>query len=247
MAERVPDFGIKMRLAREARGLSLREIANATKIAESALESLERNDISRLPGGIFSRAFVRSYAEEIGLDAEEAVRDFLAQFPDDSVSAWSPDVAQEDFVEFEASQLSAQAALTLVCISLPIVGGILYFTMVRGAEAPPAQEPAAVFESAPVDVLPAPFTGEPLTFEVLALAPVSLDLEVDGRRHAMHVVAEGERVTVQAEREMIMTMSDAGAVELTIDGQSTVALGLTGESRTVQIGRSNYGAFLASQ
>jgi hypothetical protein len=119
--------------------------------------------------------------------------------------------------------------------------------MVRGAETPPAQEPAAVFESAPGDVLPAPFTGEPLTFEVLALAPVSLDLEVDGGRHEMHAVAEGERVTVQAEREIIITMSDAGAVQLTINGQSAVALGSTGESRTVQIDRSNYGAFLASQ
>ena len=246
MAERVPDFGMKMRLAREARGVSLREIANATKISVSALECLERNDIARLPGGIFSRAFVRSYAEEIGLDAEEAVRDFLAQFPLGSVTAVSPDVPQEDFGAIEGSRRSAQAALTLVGISLLIVGGVLYFTMVRGAEDPPAQEPAAVFESAPVDVLPTPFTGEPLTFEVLALAPVSLDLAVDGGRYEMHTVAEGERLTVQAEREMIITMSDAGAVELTINGESAVALGSTGESRTVQIGRSNYGAFLAS-
>lgn len=247
MAERVPDFGMKMRLAREARGVSLREIANATKIAVSALESLERNDVARLPGGIFSRAFVRSYAEEIGLDAEEAVRDFLTQFPHDSVTDGSPDVPQEDFAEIEGSRRSAQAALTLVGISLPIAGAILYFTMVRGAEAPPAQEPAAMFESAPVDVLPVPFTGEPLMFEMLALGPVSLDLEVDGGQHEVRAVAEGERVTVQAEREMILTMSDAGAVQLTINGQSAVALGSTGEPRTVQIGRSNYGAFLASQ
>jgi len=247
MAERVPDFGMKMKLAREARGVSLREIANTTKIAVSALESLERNDIARLPGGIFSRAFVRSYAEEIGLDAEEAVRDFLAQFPTDSVTAGSPDVPQEDFAEIEGRRRSAQAALILVGISLPIVGGILYFMMVRGAEAPPVGEPAAVIESAPVAGLPAPFTGEPLTFEVLALLPVSLGLEVDGGRHEMHAVAEGERVTLQAEREIIITMSDAGAVQLTINGQSAVALGSTGESRTVQIDRSNYGAFLASQ
>jgi hypothetical protein len=63
----------------------------------------------------------------------------------------------------------------------------------------------------------------------------------------MHAVAEGERVTLQAEREIIITMSDAGAVQLTINGQSAVALGPTGESRTVQIDRSNYGAFLAPE
>jgi len=59
-------FGGKLRDARESRGVSLRQIANATKISVAALEALERNDISRLPGGIFSRAFVRSYASEVG-------------------------------------------------------------------------------------------------------------------------------------------------------------------------------------
>ncbi|PYR77416.1 MAG: hypothetical protein DMF87_16150 [Acidobacteria bacterium] len=68
------DFGSRMRHAREQRGVSLRQIAEATKIGISALEALERNDISRLPGGIFSRAFVRSYAAEIGVDPEQTVR-----------------------------------------------------------------------------------------------------------------------------------------------------------------------------
>ena len=97
MAEhRVVDFGTKMKRAREARGVSLRQIATATKISVAALEALERNDISRLPGGIFSRAFVRSYAIEVGLDPEDTVRDFLTQFPHDSVTAGSPHVPQED-------------------------------------------------------------------------------------------------------------------------------------------------------
>jgi cytoskeletal protein RodZ len=56
------------------------------------LEALERNDTSRLPGGIFSRGFVRSYAVEIGVDPEQTVRDFMAQFPHDSVTAGSPHV-----------------------------------------------------------------------------------------------------------------------------------------------------------
>src|SRR6187401_335192 len=83
-------FGGKLRDARERRGISLRQIANATKISVGALEALERNDISRLPGGIFSRAFVRSYATEVGLDPEQTVRDFMVQFPHDSVTAGSP-------------------------------------------------------------------------------------------------------------------------------------------------------------
>src|SRR5258705_10357025 len=86
------DFGARMRQAREQRGVSLRQIAERTKISVSQLEALERNDISRLPGGIFSRAFVRSYAAEIGVDPEQTVREFLSQFPDESVTVGSPHV-----------------------------------------------------------------------------------------------------------------------------------------------------------
>src|SRR5229473_6341270 len=80
-------IGSKLREARDRRGVTLRQIANATKISIGVLEALERNDISRLPGGIFSRAFVRSYALEVGLEPEETIQEFIAQFPHDSVIA----------------------------------------------------------------------------------------------------------------------------------------------------------------
>src|SRR5215210_3036421 len=80
-------FGAKLREARERRGISVRQIAHATKISVAALEALERNDISRLPGGIFSRAFVRSYAVEVGLDPDATIQDFIAQFANNSVAA----------------------------------------------------------------------------------------------------------------------------------------------------------------
>lgn len=76
------DFGGVLRREREDRGISLREIASNTKISVSSLEALERNQIARLPGGVFTRAFVRSYAVQVGLDPERTVRDFLMAFPD---------------------------------------------------------------------------------------------------------------------------------------------------------------------
>ena len=87
---RTTDFGARLREARERRGLSLREIADATKISARSLEALERNDIARLPGGIFSRAFVRAYAVHVGLDPEDTISEFMASFPDDSVTQGHP-------------------------------------------------------------------------------------------------------------------------------------------------------------
>src|SRR5688572_33068603 len=90
MVERArADFGPRMKRAREDRGVTLRHIADTTKISASALEALERSDFSRLPGGIFSRAFIRSYALEIGLDPEQTVRDFLVEVPEDATPTGS--------------------------------------------------------------------------------------------------------------------------------------------------------------
>lgn len=81
------DFGAQLREARERKGISLRQIAASTKISVAALEGLERNDTTRLPGGIFSRAFVRSYAIEVGLDPDETVRQFLQLFSGETPGA----------------------------------------------------------------------------------------------------------------------------------------------------------------
>ena len=124
-----PDFGMKMRRLREEKGVSLRQIADATKISIGALEALERNDISRLPGGIFSRAFVRSYAIEVGLDPELTVRDFMVQFPHDSVTAGSPHAPQPTFDLNEPHRRGSRMTVAaLVAISL-LLGVILFFTL----------------------------------------------------------------------------------------------------------------------
>src|SRR5471030_2324759 len=113
-------FGSKLREARDRRGVTLREIANATKISVGVLEALERNDISRLPGGIFGRAFVRSYAVEVGLDPEETIRDFMAQFPHDSVTVGHPTTKPiEDHDAVESDRRAASTFLRLIAVSVP--------------------------------------------------------------------------------------------------------------------------------
>jgi cytoskeleton protein RodZ len=122
------DFGMMLKRAREARGISLRQIATATKISPAALEALERNDISSLPGGIFSRAIVRSYAIEVGLDPERTVHDFIELFPHESVTAGSPHVPHEDHEAIESNREIAQTAVRLIVISAIVAAAIVYFT-----------------------------------------------------------------------------------------------------------------------
>lgn len=72
-------LGAYLRAERERRGMALRTISEHTKVSLPLLEGLESDDISRWPGGIFRRAFVRSYAESVGLDPDDVFRRFEQQ------------------------------------------------------------------------------------------------------------------------------------------------------------------------
>src|SRR6185295_11240624 len=109
------DFGGKLRLARERRGISLRQIASNTKISVAALEALERNDVSKLPGGIFSRSFVRAYAVEVGLDPDETVREFLERFQGTPTAVQlAPHSIPDEEIGFEQQQRIAGLVLKLL-------------------------------------------------------------------------------------------------------------------------------------
>jgi hypothetical protein len=82
-------LGARLRAQREQQRVALATIAAETKISVALLEGLERDDVSRWPGGLFRRAYVRTYAQKVGLDPEQVLREFLAVHPD-PVASTSP-------------------------------------------------------------------------------------------------------------------------------------------------------------
>lgn len=85
-------FGEQLRLAREARGISLREISEQTRISIRYLEAIEGGDYKRLPGGIFNRSFIKAYARYVGYDEKEALDNYAramreqGESPEDSMA-----------------------------------------------------------------------------------------------------------------------------------------------------------------
>ncbi len=101
-------FGEKLRKQREQRGIELDKISNATKISTRMLRALEEEHFDQLPGGVFNKGFVRAYARQVGLDAEEAVSDYLAALRESQVQAQNilPDFRKSVDVAAAASRLS---------------------------------------------------------------------------------------------------------------------------------------------
>jgi hypothetical protein len=75
-------FGTRLRQQREERKVSLEDISAKTKIKVALLEGLEGDDLSRWPQGIFRRAYVRTYAQAIGLEPDTVLQQFLALYPE---------------------------------------------------------------------------------------------------------------------------------------------------------------------
>jgi cytoskeletal protein RodZ len=261
------DFGGKLRQARERRGVSLRQIATSTKISVAALEALERNDISRLPGGIFSRAFVRSYAIEVGLDPDETVREFLERFrgePPPPAAATPAHVTEEESA-FESQQQMASVLLKLVIISLPLIGVILYFTLrqravteiQRPTSAPGVQDQAAtrppiVTEPATPVPDPRPTTGlpsasdptRPMRLELHPTGPCWITLKIDGRDVFSRVMQPGEREAYDVRESAEIVVGDAGAFAFSINGRAGRPLGGTGQVRTARITRETLAEYI---
>jgi cytoskeletal protein RodZ len=252
------DFGGKLRQARERRGISLRQIASSTKIAAAALDALEKNDISKLPGGIFSRAFVRSYAVEVGLDPDDTVKEFLERFDQErppSAEAMAAAIPEEE-KQFEQRQRQAVKALAFGGALLVLIV-ILYFVL-RGRSAPPpapAPPPATAQPApAPVETAPppadaggptgsAPIAGQ-LKLEVHPVSECWVSVTVDGRKLFARIMRGGERESYQVQREAIVEVGDAGAFAFSVNGRPGKSLGDKGQVKTLKLTPSTFAQYV---
>ncbi len=73
--------GEQLRQARSERGLTLEQLAEATKIRALVIESMERGDFSPCGGRIYARGQVRSLALVLGIDPDELTQIFDEEFP----------------------------------------------------------------------------------------------------------------------------------------------------------------------
>lgn len=139
-------LGARLRRAREARDLSLREVSDQTRITRRHLEAIEADDYKQLPGGIFNRSFVKAFARAVGYDEEEAVRAYqqVAKDSGESFDDAPPTTRQTsriymDDVPARSPLLTGLLSLVILAvISLAAYAGLHYYR--RTAEAPTPQQ-----------------------------------------------------------------------------------------------------------
>ena len=226
-----------------------------------SLEALERSDLSRLPGGIFTRAFIRAYAQEVGLDPDRTIQDFIAELPPEGVTATAHQASIEDGEKLESDRKAVATALRLVLVSVPIIGLVIYYGTQR---TPPASTSAPAAEShastpevpvaqPPPEPVPAPdvSTAAPaaaqtsgLSMEIAPRATCWVSVNTDGEQVFSGLMNAGDKRSVTAKDQIALNVGDAGAFAYTLNGRVGKPLGAPGEVVSARITVANIQQFV---
>jgi cytoskeletal protein RodZ len=209
--------GPALEKARRIRGLSLEEASRDTRLKVDQLAALESEDFAALPSDAFVRGALRTYAQYLGVRPEKVLSAYAhhAEEP-------SPPPPPEGLGRIERAIAATrirdnQRFLFLGAATLVVL--LLLFGLVARDRGAPA--PAAIPTTAP------PTASATSTIDAVLVAerPVEVVLTVDGAPET-HAMQEDETLSRSADRELVITIADGGAVHVTVAGND---LGTPGE------------------
>ena len=202
----VENFGLHLKHERELRGVALEEIAEATRIHIRFLEALENNDLDKLPGEVFIKGYIRSYARVIGFDSEEMVNVY-----DDSIgrnrkeepgkATTANDNASAGKNRMAGYIFGGAALVAIVWLGYTAVENIIDKNKKQQGDRLLASEPASKTEEPPT--LPetsAPEKEEPPTLSETT-APQKIEIEVDKNQNKEPSKEASKKSAVSVETE----------------------------------------------
>lgn len=190
-------LGEKLRQAREARGMTISQIAEQTRISAHYIEAIENNDFDLLPGGVFNKGFIKLYARCVGLDEQEVIQDYLRQVSEkqeQELKIYKPEVLID---EDKPSKLP-MIILAILLIGLIAWGSFALMNYFKNAQHGQKQD---VFvdlsnqaeqkqENKPAETL-TPVLDDFIKLEFRTLAEkVSVEATIDGKKLIKEVVRD---------------------------------------------------------
>ena len=244
------DIGTHLREARQRHGVTLRQIADSTKLSTTTLQHIERNELDRLPGGVFTKGYLRAYAAEVGVNPQEVVNAYLAQFPAARATEELP-IGRAPAIENSLDGRRLLSGVAAIVLAL-----VIYGSLQDSAESPIVSSPELVQASAPIESLVTESVASGalpeserqewgLHLEIQPTGECWVSAVADGRLAVYRLLQSGERVTVMAREELVLRVGDPEMFAYTLNGVVGRPLGEAGRPVTVRITESDYQAFLA--
>ena len=243
--------GSALAAARQRAGLTVDEVSERTRIRASLISQIEQDDFSGCGGAVYARGHIRSIARTLGLDPEP----LLAAYDAGHESVPSPLVLPSP--EFDPLRgrapsgggfrwMPAMIASAVVLCLLAVVALLLPGSEEeepRNAAAGVTAPPSAPLSQAPADTAPpptvAPTTPPPSGVNVRVEARDAQSwLEIrNGTRQVLvqQLLQQGDSREVSDEHALEVRMGNAGAVDLSCNGQSLGTPGGPGEVVTIRL------------
>ncbi|ACX53022.1 transcriptional regulator, putative [Ammonifex degensii KC4] len=235
-------LGEKLREAREAKGLSLEEVTKATKIRSKYLRALEEENFDLLPGRVYAKAFLRTYARFLGLDEIQLAQEFDSICPPPAESGHQPPARLLE--EEEPVSLKGLRTILVVLLAIVLLFGINQaYQRLKGSapERPPQVEEVQKPLAKTTETPPPTTESQPSATS----KSITLKLSVTNDRCWMRVVTDGmvafegelqagQEKSFRANHTIQLRLGNAGAVAVSLNGKDLGYLGKPGEVVTRQ-------------
>ena len=235
-------FGYYLQSIRLEKNITLDTIAEETRIAMSNLTAIEKEDVESLPDPVFVKGFLRSYAQAIGADGDEAVRLYEARLNMKSrmedVQSYSP---RSTVAPWRNLILSIVAVAGLIALSLYGISYFQHHDLLDKAAAPssavklPAEKHSADRKPSDTNTDTPPETSSKLMLQISALEDTWMKIIVDNQEPKEYNLRSGDQLEEEATRGYNLLIGNAAGLELKLNGKPVKISGKEGEVVNLKI------------
>ena len=232
------DIGNMLKEAREARGLTLEKVEAETKIRKKYIAAMEQGEFQTLPGPIYARAFLKNYAKYLNIDTEEIAEALKEIHPGENTQTETPKTVDKKTVKkagLTRYWMYFAAVLLIAVAVVSIYYGARGITANRVAAGEGENQAAVVATSQDETLQQAPAQdNSPIITGVNVVLNVKSDRSwtnviVDGNQVFQGEIKAGESKSFEGKEKILVTLGNAGAVEVLENGKSIGFLGASGE------------------
>ncbi len=140
------ELGARLKEARLAKGLSLDDLQEVTKIQKRYLVGIEEGNYSIMPGSFYVRAFIKQYAEAVGLDPEEVLADYKQDIPgvqqEEVVQAYTQNTRRRKIASSSSNRVLEMMPMLIAALFIVVIIVVSWFLFQQKANnsLPPENE-----------------------------------------------------------------------------------------------------------
>jgi cytoskeletal protein RodZ len=233
-------FGRYLQVIRLEKKISLEKISAQTRIGLADLLLIEQEDIEKLPAEVFVKGFLRSFADAIGANGDEAVGRYESR-----LNVVQKIAASEDFIGKSPPRMWLLMSLLLLAgIVASSIIGIAFFRHqpdtdqqhVQTVSDDPSQaadtQQRQVVDSGAKTAGP---VAEKLLLKVTALEDTWLKVIIDEKDSSEYTLTSGDKLELEATSGFNLLVGNSGGVKITFNDKPVSLSGKTGEVVTINL------------